>query len=196
MPGIVRVDRIQNSSGQDLLVQGIPRRPGRIMEYLVCNGDGSSHLGNTSEISVAKIDNYRQAIYAYEIIPGSDISYCPPEGASRVVYKFRYGMRFEHEHSISHMKFFIDSNEVLWARHSRSSRLPEDNSEFMWTIAIGGTTNFNTGRISEWKSPKTLSMWWRAYGTSNARSMHATNYFDGGGNLLRVIPTLSIIAIA
>jgi hypothetical protein len=94
------------------------------------------------------------------------------------------------------MKFYVDGVEVLYARHCRSSRLPEDNSEFMWTIAIGGTTNFNTGRISEWKTPKTLSMWWRAYGTGNARSMHATNYYDGAGLLLRVVPTLTIIAIA
>jgi hypothetical protein len=196
MPGIVKVDRIQNSSGQDLLVQGIPRRPGRIMEYLICNGDGSSHLGNASDISVAEINNYRQAIYSYEIIPGSDVAYCPPAGATKVVYKFRYGMRWEGAHAISHIKFFIDSDEVVFARHSRSALYPEDNSEFMWTMAIGGTTNFNTGRVSEWKAPKTLSMWWRAYGGSNARSMHATNYYDGTTNLLRVVPTLTIIAIA
>jgi hypothetical protein len=66
----------------------------------------------------------------------------------------------------------------------------------MWTIAIGGTANSNTGRVSEWKTPKQLSMWWRAYGGSNHRSMHGTNYYDGGGLLLPVVPTLTIIAIA
>jgi hypothetical protein len=193
---VLRVNTIQNSSGQDLLVNGIPTRPGRVMEYLVCNGDGSSDLGAVSEISAAQINNYRQAIYSYEMIPGSDVSYCPPIGATRVIYKFRYGMRWEHDHAISHMKFYIDSDEIIFARHSRSGRYPEDNSEFMWTMAIGGTTNFNTGRVSEWIAPKRLSMWWRAYGSGNARSMHATNYFDGTGILLTVVPTLSIIAIA
>ena len=166
------------------------------MEYLVCNGDGSSDKGTVSEISLPWVQNYRPAVYSYEMIPASNVSYCPPHGATRVIYKFRYQMRFEHEHSISHIKFYIDSDEIIWARHCRSSRLPEDNSEFMWTMAIGGTTNFNTGRVSEWKAPKQLSMWWRAYGSSNARSMHATNYYDGGGLLLPVVPTLTIIAIA
>lgn len=193
---VLRIDRLQNQAGQDLLVNGIPRQPGRIMEYLVCNADGSSDKGAVSEISLPWVQNYRQSVYNYEIIPGSEVAYCPPIGASRVIYKFRYQMRWEHDHAISHMKFFIDSDEVLWARHSRSGRYPEDNSEFMWTIAIGGTTNFNTGRVSEWTAPKRLSMWWRAYGSSNARSMHATNYYDGTGWLIPVVPTLTIIAVA
>lgn len=196
MVAIARIDKLQNSSGQDTLVNGVPTRPGRIMEYLVCNGDGSSVKGNKSEHALPLIQTYRQAIYSYEIIPGSDIAYCPPHGASRVVYKFRYAMRWEADHAISHMKFFVDGVEVVYARHSRSARYQEDNSEFSWTIAIGGTANSNTGRVSEWKTPKSLAMWWRAYGGSNARSMHATNYYDGGGLLLPVVPTLTIIAIA
>jgi hypothetical protein len=196
MPAIARIDKLQNSSGQDTLVNGVPTRPGRIMEYLVCNGDGSSVKGNKSEHALPLIQTYRQNVYSYEIIPGSDIAYCPPHGATRVVYKFRYAMRWEQDHAISHMKFYVDGVEVLYARHSRSGRYLEDNSEFSWTIAIGGTANSNTGRVSEWKTPKSLAMWWRAYGGGNARSMHATNYYDGGGLLLPVVPTMTIIAIA
>jgi hypothetical protein len=130
------------------------------------------------------------------VVTGSQITYTPPAGASKVVYKFEFAMNWLADHSIQHQKFFIDGNEVVSARMSRSGRYPEDKTPFEWPINIGGTANVNTGRQASWTAPKTLSIQSRWYGASNNRNAHATTYWDGTTSSQFVMPVLTIMAIA
>lgn len=191
-----KIDIVKNSSGQDLLVDGYPRQPGRIIEYLSSMCDGStvrvaSGVYNFQQVSAAQISTT-----TYTTIRGSVIDYVPPVGTTAVTYRYHFTSYWDTDHAINHYKFFIDSEEVVYARHNRSGRYIEDRYSFEWTINIGGTANANTGRQATWTSPKTLYMQFRQYGASDDSNLNGTYYWDGGGGNQFSMPQLSIIATA
>jgi hypothetical protein len=168
---------------------------GSVLEYITGACDGSTKAGLNGSVTFQAVSTQQTAVYTYTDITGSTIAYVPPADATTVIYKFNFSVYWVNEHAISHYKFFIDSDEVVYARFNRSGRYPEDRYTFEWPIAIGGTANANTGRQATWTAPKTLKMQWRSYGSSNARSLHGTNYWDGAGSTQFCMPTISLIAL-
>jgi hypothetical protein len=189
--GSLRTDNVQLASGANHFT-----RPGQIMEYLTSPCDGSVVTGISGTYTWPSVPGQQTLSASYQTLSGSSISYVPPAGASKVVYRFNFGMRWENDHAITHHRFLIDETEVLWARQNRSGRYPEDKISFEWTINIGGTANTSSGRQASWTSPKTLSVSSRWYGVSNNRNAHGTHYWDGTGSNQFVMPTLTLIAIA
>lgn len=192
----LRVNNIDNTAGTDLFVNGYPRQPGQIIEYLSSPCDGSSVTvasGTYTFQNVTAAQGLTANVFADN--NGSVISYTPPSGATRVIYRFSFSMGWDHDHAISYHKFYIDGVEVTNAKFNRSGRYPEDRVSFEWPIAIGGTANPATGRQATWTTPKTLKIMSADYGDSNSRFMHSGNYGQLSGLALSQ-PTLTIIAIA
>lgn len=196
MASVLKVDTLKNNLNEDLLVDGYPRKPGQVIEYLSSPCDGSQVTVGSGTYTFPNVTGVQTSVTSYTDVTGSSITYTPPTGTTRVVYDFHYTMYWSDDHAISHWKFFIDANEVTYARFSRSGRYPEDRYSFVWSIAIGGSANTNTGRQATWTTAKTLKMQWRSYSTGNRRNIHGTTYWDGGGSTQFSMPILTIIAIA
>jgi hypothetical protein len=196
MASTIKVDNIQNSEGQDLLVNGYPRQPGQIIEYLSSPCDGSSVTVASGTYTFQNV-TARQDLTANVFADnnGSVITYTPPPGTTRVIYRYNFAMGWDQDHAISYHKFYINGVEVTNAKFNRSGRYPEDRYTFEWPIAIGGTTNNASGRQATWTTGKTLKIMSADYGTSNSRFLHSGNYGHLSGNALSQ-PTLTIIAIA
>ena len=192
----VKADHLKNTTDNNLLINGYPRQPGRIIEYLSNQCDGSEVVGETGIYTWPNVTTHQLLTVTNTDVTGSIIEYTPPVGTRQVIYKYVSTMGWEHDHAITHWKLFIDNDEVLFARFSRSGRYPEDRVEFEWVINIGGTADLNTGRQSIWDIPKTLKMQARWYGTSNARNLHGTHYWDGAGGVHFSMPALTIITLA
>jgi hypothetical protein len=192
----LRVDTVANSGGTPVLVGGYPTRPGQIIEYLTSPCDGSSVVGLSGTYTWPNVTATQTLSTTSQVVTGSQITYTPPAGASKVLYRFSYALNWVTEHAISHQRFFIDGVEVTSARLNRSGRYPEDKTPFEWVINIGGSTTAATGRQASWTSPKTLSVQSRWYSAANNRNAHGTNYWDGAGSNQFVMPVLTIIAIA
>jgi hypothetical protein len=192
----LRVANVANAGGTNVLVNGYPTQPGQIIEYLTSPCDGSTVNGQSGSYTWPNVTGTQTLSAGYQVVTGSQITYTPPAGASKVVYKFEFAMNWLADHSIQHQRFFIDGNEVVSARMNRSGRYPEDKTPFEWPINIGGTANVNTGRQASWTTPKTLSIQSRWYGVSNNRNAHATTYWDGASGVQFVMPVLTIMAIA
>jgi hypothetical protein len=193
---IIKADNIQDSSGQDLLVNGYPRKPGQIIEVLSSPCDGSSVTVGSGTYTFQNVTGVQVTTTTYQNVTGSVLNYTPPTGTRQVLYNFQYAMRWENEHAISHHTFYIAGVEVVNSRFSRSGRYPEDRYSFEWTMNIGGAQNNNTGRQSTWNTAKELKMMCRRYGDANARNLHATTYWDGAGSQQFSMPVLTITAIA
>ena len=191
-----KIDLIQNSAGQELLVNGYPRQPGRIIEYLTGMCDGSTVRVASGTYRFQQVSAAQISTTTYTTIRGSVIDYVPPTGTNAVTYRYHFASYWDTDHAINHYKFFIDGEEVVYARHNRSGRYIEDRYSFEWTIDIGGTANSNTGRQAVWTTPKTLYMQFRQYGASNDSNLNGTYYWDGGGGNQFSMPQLSIIATA
>lgn len=197
MASTLKVDNLQNSSGTNTLVNGYPTQPGQIIEIVSSPCDGSTVTVGSGSYAFSSVTAVQTLTTSYADITGSSISYTPPSGTSRVKYIFQYNHYWPSgSHCISHHKFFIDSNEVVYARHSRSSVYPEGRYSFEWVVAIGGTANTSTGRVASWTSAMTLKMQARHYAAGNPISLHGTTYWDGGGGTNLGIPVLTIMAIA
>jgi hypothetical protein len=193
----VRTNTIRSTAGAAHFVNGYPRQPGQIIEYLSSPCDGSIVTVGSGTYQFQNVTTWPGVFYTYQDLTGSVMVYTPPPGATRVIYRFEFGMWWGGPgHSINHFKFFIEGTEVFYARHNRSGQLAEYKAAFEWPIAIGGTPNTNTGRLASWTSPLTLKMQWRAYGTSNYGQPHVTNYWDGVGANFLIMPVLTIMAIA
>jgi hypothetical protein len=198
MASIIKVDNIQNTAGTTVLENGYPTQPGQVIEYLTSQCDGSSLTGLGGTFTWENVTTVQGTTAAYVDLTGSTIAYTPPPNATKVIYQFTFGYYWQTTaHSIQHFKFFIDSDEVVYARHNRSAQYFESRYTFEWIIPIGGVANTNTGRQAIWTSSKTLKMQTRRYATgSNGGDIHGTTYWDGTGGNQFNIPTLTLIAIA
>jgi len=186
---------IANSTGSLVLVNGYPRQPGQIIEYLASPCDGSTIVGASGSYTVQNVTTQQSVPTSYVDVTGSSITYTPPAGATRIIYRFTWSGYWVNAHGINHYKFFIGGNEILYARHCRSAQYSEDKYTFEWPIAIGGSTNYNVGRLATWTTPLLMKMQVYGYG-SNSKNLHGTTYWDGGGSNQFSIPHISIIAIA
>jgi hypothetical protein len=198
MASIIKVDELQNTTGQPLLVNGYPRQPGQVIEMLSSVCDGSAVTGASGTYNTEAVTTVQAFSTTYLDITGSTITYTPPPGTTCVTYRFTFMFYWQNTaHSIQHFKFFIDGVEVVYARHNRSASYNEQRYTFEWPIAIGGSTDANTGRQATWTSPKTLKMMSRRYANaSNGGQMHGTTYWDGVGSTQFSIPSISIVATA
>lgn len=197
MASILKVDELRNSAGTPLLVNGYPRQPGQILEVLTSPCDGSSVTVGSGSYTFQNVTAAQGYVgTTFTDINGSALTYTPPAGTSRVMYKFTFGTYWVTAHAINNYRFLIDGSEVVYSRHSRSSQYNEDRYAFEWTIAIGGSTNMNTGRLASWESAKTLKMQYAQYGSSNYNNLHGTTYWLGASGNQFNIPILTITAIA
>jgi hypothetical protein len=196
MASTLKVDNLQNTAGTTLSVNGYPRQPGQIIEYLTGMCDGTNVTVGSGTYTFPNVTTQQVGTTSFQAITGSSINYIPPAGTSRVIYRFQFSSYSVTTHDINDYKFFIDSDEVVFARHNRSAQYQESRYSFDWTIAIGGAANPNTGRLASWTTNKTLSMQFRIYAAANANNLHGTRYWDGTSSNQFSMPSLTIIAIA
>ncbi len=188
---ILKANNIQNIGGTNHF-----SKPGMVIETLSSVCDGSSRTVQSGTYTFQNVTTQQGTSTSYTDITGSSMSYTPPVGTTQVKYTFQFSSYWISAHAINHYKFFIDSTEVLWARHSRSSQYNEDRYSFEWVINIGGSAVANTGRQATWTTPKILKMQVRHYGGSNYNNLHGTRYWDGVEANQLSIPALTIEAIA
>lgn len=191
----LRVNNLANTSGTATDVNGYPRQPGQIIEYLSSPCDGSTVVVGSGSYTFQTVTGYQQLTDSFVDLSGSTLVYTPPAGATRVIYRFTFSAGWDQDHSISYHKFYIDGVEVTNAKFNRSGRYAEERYSFEWPIAIGGTANPASGRQATWTTPKTLKMMSARYGSVNSRFVHSGNYGHLSGYALSQ-PTLTIIAIA
>ena len=172
--------------------EGINFDTGSILEVVSSVCDGSTVGSYTFENVTAN----QLLTTSFADTTGSSISYTPPSGATQVIYSFNYMAGFGDNHAIASHKFFIDSDEVVYARttHGANSN-GHFRITFTWTINIGGTADTNVGRLASWTSAKTLKLQSREYGGSNESILHNTMYWEATGTGQLSIPTLTITAV-
>ena len=165
---------------------------GQILEKVSSVCDGSTVNGYTFQ-NVSAAQNFTTS---YADVTGSSISYTPPAGTTQVVYEFNYHASFHDNHAIASLKFFIDSDEVVYGRHTYGASTNfHGRLTFKWVINIGGSADTNTGRLASWSGAKTLKLQGREYGSNNESAIHSTAYWENTGTGQLSIPTLTITSI-
>jgi len=178
-------------------ITAVTTRPGQIIEVLSSVCDGSSVTVGSGTYTFQNVTTQQGYVGpSFTDINGSILSYTPPAGATRVIYSFTFGSYWVTAHAINDYRFLIDGNEIVYSRHNRSGYYPEERTTFTWTIAIGGSTDFNTGRLATWNTARQLKLQYAQYGGSNYNNLHGTTYWLGVSSNQFNIPILTITAIA
>jgi len=196
---VLKSNTIQSSAGTNYIVDGYPRMPGQVIEYLASPCDGSTITGASGSYVWPNVTGIQAMTTAYAVITGSSIMYTPPAGTSRVVYEFDCSLGWADAHAISHWRLYLAGVEVLYARVERGGYYPEDRARLRWIFNIGGVDNTNTGRVATWTTGRIIQWQARDYSGANRRYyIHSSQYWDGGGapGTHLMMPTLSITAIA
>ena len=172
--------------------EGINFDTGSILEVVSSVCDGSTVGSYTFE----NVSASQEFTTSFADVTGSSISYTPPTGTTQVAYEFGFHAGFQDNHGIASLKFFIDSDEVVYARqtYGANSNL-HGRLHFKWIINIGGSADTNVGRLASWSSAKTLKIQGRDYGSSNDSRIHSTMYWEASGTGQFSMPTLTITAI-
>ena len=169
---------------------------GQILEIVSSVCDGSTVTVGSGNYTFQNVSGTQLFTTSFADVTGSSISYTPPAGTTQVVYEFNYHASFHDNHAIASLKFFIDSDEVVYGRHTYGAI---DNFHgrltFKWVINIGGSADTNVGRLASWSGAKTLKLQGREYGSNNESAIHSTAYWENTGTGQLSIPTLTITSI-
>ena len=173
----------------------IAKNPRRVLEQFYTPCDGSTIATSAGNVTVEDEDDEQIMTQTYTDITGSSITYTPPSGTTQVIYEFNFVGGRGDDHPITHVKFYIDSDEVTDARTTHAADSLQGHFHFKWGINIGGSAVTATGRQSSWSSSKTLKMQGREYGSSNQSRLHNTYHWDGGQTFTFHRPCIGITAI-
>jgi len=195
----LRTNVIRNTSGQDLFINGYPRRPGQVIETLTGLCDGSQITVGTGTYTMPNVTSIQEINITRVDVTGSLINYTPPPGTTRVKYEFEPVFGFWDADPIGHFSLFIDNVEAVWSRvtHRTAGSSPVTRMKYTWIIPIGGTDLTSTsGRQSSWTTPKQLKLRARSYTNSFRFRLHSLTYWDGAVNSTLQPPILTITSIA
>ena len=200
------VNEIAPKSGNDVTVTGLVHRPaGSIIEVLtgVCNGGSQTVQSGTytfPDVTAVQILNT-----SYADVTGSNISYTPPTGTTRVKYELEMKIKAQGYSGISHYRFYIDGVEVTAARSTRAHTYSSSNQgclvqSFSWIIDCNASSaSAADGTFTSWTTAKALKWQARNYDTGYLMRLHLNNWWDGGsatGTTNIDVPKLTITSYA
>ena len=181
----------------NLLLQDNTKGTGRILETFggVCNAQSFDVLSGTYQLE--NVTSSKGLTTSYVDVPGSSITYTPPEGTKTVIYNFVFANTRGDAGAMAHFKLFLDSDEVLYARlTSGSNSQYGELINYTWSFRCNASLNdTNTGSVTSWTGPKTIKMQAREYSSSNEGVIHNNYYWDGATSSQFHIPILNITAI-
>ena len=112
------------STGQVLTSQG-PGYPSiwkggftRILEQVSAPCTGESVMTSFGPRATTQVTGVQNLTSSYANLNGSIFTYRPPTGTHTVIYKFVYQISNHDADGIAHFRFYIDADEILYARHT------------------------------------------------------------------------------
>lgn len=156
-----------------------------ILEELIGACDGSSVTVPSGTYTFANITNLTSLTTANNTIPGSEISYTPPAGATRVMYSFEFKIEQVSYSGISHYKLLVDDVEVTAAY--RDFAFAYNSNEHSSDVFImhyvfdltASSDNIADGEFNGWDSPKTIKVTGREYSGTYQVNVNSNHYRDG-----------------
>jgi len=131
---------------------------------------------------------------SYVDLPFTIATYKPPSNAIGVLYEVTFSRGWNNDHDMNHHRLYVDSTEIVYARHTLCGRYREGLHTLKWYFRIGGSDNANTGQFASWTSNKVIKWKARNYGTGYRFIYHYTQYFDGNTNHQFFKPMIKITA--
>ena len=201
------VNTIKPRTGDSVTITGLDNSPkaGQIIEQLTGVCDGTDVTVQSGTYTMPNVTGTHTQSASYATIPGTEISYTPPAGTTRVMYHFDATIEDQGYGGISHYRFYIDGTEVIKAYRNLSFQYDANahgmgRAQLSWVIPCNASAaNASYGRFTDWTSAKTLKWQGRNYDGSYAMRWHMNTWEDGtsaSGDQTWTPPILTITAYA
>ena len=172
-----------------------------VLEYISSYCDGTIisvknpiNVGGGSDGTI-KTDNVTGVLYTMSnwlLIPGSNISYCPPPGTTLVIYEFNFQSRPLNNHKIMSIRFILNGSELPQARQGSSN----------YDHATTGQSTFHHIKVpiyvtsvnNNWSSAIDLRCQVFSLTNGHRATIHQSAYWQGGGGQF-IKPSITLIAI-
>ena len=174
-----------NSAGNGLEFVDAGYRPGEIIEQLYGHCDGRSQTVTSGTYTFQNVTGVMNFTTTWQDFTGSQMTYTPPAGTTRVVYEFHPNLRAVAYSGISHYRFFVDVQEVVERRTSRNysySGSNHGNSKQSFKLVIdcnASANNTANASFTSWTSPKTIKLQAREYGGGYQMRAHDNTWWNG-----------------
>ena len=170
--------------------------PGNVKELVAYPCDGGTYSTINGNITAPNITDTYLPTASWVDVAGSIVSYQPPSGTTAVIYEFNITVGSKDAHGIAHFKAYIDSDEVVYSRHTLSGNSQLNAGyNYKLVIPIGGSADTDTGRQASWSSAKTIKLQVRVYSTNNEIRMYGAYYWDGAASDAFRQPTIQLTAL-
>ena len=167
-----------------------------ILEILSSPCNGTAVTVPSGTYTFADITSAQANTTSYADVTGSSITYTPPSGTTRVIYKFYSQISYDANFHATHIKFFLDGSEVTDGRRTFYGNYLAGGLTYEYTIncnASGASTAH--GDITSWTTPKVMKLQAREYDSGNQSVFHKLKLWDGTSSSDVVVPILTITSL-
>ena len=162
--------------------------PGSLIETITGQCDGRVVVGASGSYTFPNVTALQTTTDTFADLTGSSISYTPPSGTKKVVYRFSTYHSATSYSGIAYMKLLVDGTEVTQGRevisydYSSNAHSVERLILEYTFITDASSEDVANGKFTSWSSAKTLKYQTRRHSSSYTANFHALKYWESGGS--------------
>ena len=162
--------------------------PGSLIETITGQCDGRVVVGASGSYTFQNVTAHQTTTDSFLDLTGSTISYTPPSGTKKVVYRFSTYHSATSYSGIAYMKLLVDGTEVTQGRevisydYSSNAHSVERLILEYTFISDASSEDVANGKFTSWSSAKTLKYQTRRHSSSYTANFHALKYWESGGS--------------
>ena len=175
---------------------------GGLIETITGQCDGRVVVGASGSYTFPNVTALQTTTDTFADLTGSSISYTPPSGTKKVVYRFSTFHSASSYSGITYFRLTVDGTEVTQARETISY----DYSSYAHSvgrlileytfITDASSEDVTNGKFTSWSSAKALKYQARRHGSSYTANFHTIKYWYGSVDSNVKVPMLTIQSFA
>ena len=184
------------TSGQGLITNGsgalsfatVGGHAGSLIETVTGQCDGRTVAVLSGTYTLPNVTAHQTGTDSFVDLTGTAISYTPPTGTKRVVYKFTTYHHAVNYSGIAYIRLMVDNTEVTQARevisydyNSYAHSVSRLNFEYTF-ITDATSQDVANGKFTSWTSAKALKMQTMRHGSSYGNKFHTIRYWESNGS--------------
>ena len=161
---------------------------GGLIETITGQCDGRVVVGASGSYTFPNVTSLQTTTDTFTDLTGTSISYTPPSGTKKVVYRFSLYHSAAANSGITYFKLMVDGTEVSQGREvisydysSYAHSVERLILEYTF-ITDASSEDVANGKFTSWSSAKTLKYQTRRHGSSYTANLHALKYWESGGS--------------
>ena len=161
--------------------------PGSLIETITGQCDGRVVVGASGSYTFPNVTSHQNTTDTFTDLTGSSITYTPPTGTKKVVYRFSVYHSATAYSGIAYMKLLVDGTEVTQGRevisydYSSNAHSVERLILEYTFITDASSEDVANGKFTSWSSAKTLKYQTRRHSSSYTATFHKIKYWESGG---------------